>query len=602
MCHESVPARRSFLRILAPLVAAGVVTVVVAAVLAPFIVLTGCADESSDPPAPSDDPELEIVASWASSEGALQDGRFVIRAAALPAPTDTLVFEHALVDGAATTTVRHNLAPAAGYHLRVDLRGRLDRPGGPTAHGLLFSADTLLGQLAAFDRVDLALALSPLVPSPRYETVDGGLRYRLSWNSIGGSAGYQLEERRNSAPALAFEVARSETTLTFPPVRVGMVGSGGALGATYRVRSHLAFGEPPVLGAWSESLRVEFPPPIPPADVTDLAVLSSFTTEQTIRLSWTAPGDDGMEGRAEVYDLRVSRTPLDSVSFFGAPSYRLSPPSQPFFTENREILGLESGTTYYMALRTADEGRHWSAISNVVSETTRAVADTLPPQAVTDLRLSAPGERAILLEWTTPADHDGSPVSAYEIRYGTDPIDSMSFELALEAPELPVPASPGSAASLLIGNLASEQIYYAALRSRDTSNNVSPLSNVGSVATPDLTSPVRITDLAARGANAVQVSITWTAPGDDGRFGLADRYDLRWSLEPLDDANFPFATPIEGLAPPLPGETFEARVLDRSGLPASAFHLAIRTFDNAGNVSDVSNDATVGAAAATASP
>ena len=240
-------------------------------------------------------------------------------------------------------------------------------------------------------------------------------------------------------------------------------------------------------------------------------------------------------------------------------------------------------------MRTADAGRHFSGISNIVSETTLAVPDTLGPAAIDDLVASSTEETAITLQWTAPADDDGSPAFAYDIRYATDPIDVATFSLATPAPEVPAPATPGSPSSFRIANLDAEQTYFAIIRSEDAAGNLSELSNLATVTTPDLTTPSRVSDLAVRGTNETGILLTWTAPGDDGRFGTADRYDLRWDVEPLDDANFVFADAIEGLAPPAPGETFESRTVARSELPQAIVYLALRTFDNAGNVSDVSN-------------
>ena len=43
----------------------------------------------------------------------------------------------------------------------------------------------------------------------------------------------------------------------------------------------------------------------PPGRVETLAAVSA--TETTATLTWTAPGDNGFQGRATAYDLRTSR-------------------------------------------------------------------------------------------------------------------------------------------------------------------------------------------------------------------------------------------------------------------------------------------------------
>ena len=92
-------------------------------------------------------------------------------------------------------------------------------------------------------------------------------------------------------------------------------------------------------------------------------------------------------------------------------------------------------------------------------------------------------------------------------------------------------------------------------------------------------------------AQVTETSITlvWTAPGDDSLLGQATRYDLRWSLTPITTlASFALATPVAGVpAPAVAGSTESATV---SGLtPATQYWFALRTQDDAGNLSDISN-------------
>ena len=53
------------------------------------------------------------------------------------------------------------------------------------------------------------------------------------------------------------------------------------------------------------------PDTTPPAAVTDLALLR--TTETSVTVTWTAPGDDGDKGRATSYDLRYSLSALPAA-------------------------------------------------------------------------------------------------------------------------------------------------------------------------------------------------------------------------------------------------------------------------------------------------
>ncbi len=85
------------------------------------------------------------------------------------------------------------------------------------------------------------------------------------------------------------------------------------------------------------------------------------------------------------------------------------------------------------------------------------------------------------------------------------------------------------------------------------------------------------------------VTLAWTAPGDDSLTGQATRYDLRWSLTPINTlADFAQATPVVGVAAPqLAGAAESTNV---TGLtPETNYWFALRTQDEAGNASALSN-------------
>jgi hypothetical protein len=111
------------------------------------------------------------------------------------------------------------------------------------------------------------------------------------------------------------------------------------------------------------------PPPTditPPAAVTDLRV--SGITTHSITLTWTAPGDDGNIGTASQYDVRYSTSPITETNWGSATQALGEPtPSVAGSTENFMVTGLSPGTTYYFALKTADEVPNWSELSNVAS-------------------------------------------------------------------------------------------------------------------------------------------------------------------------------------------------------------------------------------------
>lgn len=92
-------------------------------------------------------------------------------------------------------------------------------------------------------------------------------------------------------------------------------------------------------------------------------------------------------------------------------------------------------------------------------------------------------------------------------------------------------------------------------------------------------------------AQVTETSITlaWTAPGDDSLTGQATRYDLRWSLTPIATlTDFARATPVSGVPTPSIAGAIESATV--SGLtPATQYWFALRTQDDVGNLSDLSN-------------
>lgn len=89
-------------------------------------------------------------------------------------------------------------------------------------------------------------------------------------------------------------------------------------------------------------------------------------------------------------------------------------------------------------------------------------------------------------------------------------------------------------------------------------------------------------------ANAGGVTLRWTAPGDDGAIGRATAYDVRWSLQPIDEAGFATATPVAG--PPAPQLAGAAESLRVEGLADGALvYFAVRTRDERWNWGPMSN-------------
>jgi hypothetical protein len=107
----------------------------------------------------------------------------------------------------------------------------------------------------------------------------------------------------------------------------------------------------------------------PPATVSDLRVGQVGPT--SLRLYWTAPGDNGSEGQASAYDVCRSTSPITGDNWASATALEGEPlPAPAGRPESLLVPGLTGSTTYYFALKTADEVPNWSDLSNLATTQT----------------------------------------------------------------------------------------------------------------------------------------------------------------------------------------------------------------------------------------
>ena len=82
------------------------------------------------------------------------------------------------------------------------------------------------------------------------------------------------------------------------------------------------------------------------------------------------------------------------------------------------------------------------------------------------------------------------------------------------------------------------------------------------------------------------ITLTWTAPGDDGNVGTATVYDVRYATDSATVATWTNATQATGEPAPRAAGSTETFQLT---LPNGKYWFAIRTRDEAGNQSGASN-------------
>ena len=146
---------------------------------------------------------------------------------------------------------------------------------------------------------------------------------------------------------------------------------------------------------------------------------ATSNSSNSVTLTWTAPGDDDNVGTASQYDIRYSTLVINDGNWGSASQAINEPdPQNAGVAEFFVVENLSPGTTYYFAIKAADEVPNWSVISNIASATTDPEQEA--PSDIADLHITNINSTSASLAWTAPGD-DGSVGTAaeYDIRMST---------------------------------------------------------------------------------------------------------------------------------------------------------------------------------------
>ena len=220
-----------------------------------------------------------------------------------------------------------------------------------------------------------------------------------------------------------------------------------------------------------------------------------------------------------------------------------------------------------------------------------ALLPTLLPAAA---HAQTSADSSIVLQWTAPGD-DGNVgrATTYDLRYRTVNItgtDTLSWwNGATQVSGEPTPSTAGVTDSMRVRGLQPLTTYYFIIRAADEVPNWSGYSNMAVKATSgDNIAPAAVADLTITGTTGNTLALRWTAPGDDGTTGTATSYDIRYSTSPITASNFASATAATGEPAPLVAGTVQTFTL--TGLqPSQTYYVALKTLDERGNVSGLSN-------------
>ncbi|MCY4153705.1 MAG: TonB-dependent receptor [Gammaproteobacteria bacterium] len=273
-------------------------------------------------------------------------------------------------------------------------------------------------------------------------------------------------------------------------------------GETYRyqVAAGRSSGRENLSGAITVATQTS---PVATPAPTDLAVID--TGERSVSLSWTLPADDGRGPiqSIHIYRCDVERSP-DCSEFLHAAS------RNPALTEYRDN-DVEPATTYRYAVasyRSAQEASPWS---NQVAASTQSPV----PAAPTGLTVTATSETEIALSWTAPE----GVVEAYNI------FRCVQREQGC-TPEWYKWLDGGRTTTFTDTDLTAGAEYRYAVEAIRYNRSTSPWSEWKSPWSDQVTAtasaaPVIVqapapTELAVVSATDTAISLSWTAPADDG--------------------------------------------------------------------------------------
>ncbi|MFH0774027.1 MAG: fibronectin type III domain-containing protein [bacterium] len=266
------------------------------------------------------------------------------------------------------------------------------------------------------------------------------------------------------------------------------------------------------------------PPPqdtTPPAGITSLS--ASEATMNSIKLTWTASGDDGNIGQANSYDIRYATSTINDTNWANATQVQNEPiPAIAGTSQNLTISGLQINTSYYFAIKAIDEVNNTSPLSNIASCKTQAPINIGVGSQTTgsllsggymwyQLYLASQMQVKAILSMTSSVDYDIKVYSGDAFLPGS--FITGSYQ------------GIGQTDQCFINTMG--YIWIKVYHYSGSGNYTLNLNIEGG----DVTLPAQIINLQTTNPQQGSITLTWTAPGDDGNTGTATQYDIRYNTE-----------------------------------------------------------------------
>jgi outer membrane protein assembly factor BamB len=327
---------------------------------------------------------------------------------------------------------------------------------------------------------------------------------------------------------------------------------------------------------------------IAPGVIADLSVTA--TAPASASLTWTAPGDNEYSGTATGYDVRYSTSgPIeDKAAWNAATVYPQSwIPLGHNETEIRTLTGLPSPSNIWFAVRALDEQDNLGGLSNSPGIQT---LEFFPPSTISDLAALNATTSSLMLTWTAPGD-DGMSGTAdgYILKHSVaGPITTENWGSATTYSQSWNPGSPGSSEVREITGLLNATRYWFAIRAYDDVGNYGGVSNSPNLETLEGVRPGAPTDLVVASVTQTTVTLSWTAPGDNGTVGTAAGYIIKYSTSgQITSENWMDATEyMQDWTPLEAGETESHTLSDLA--PDTTYWFAIMAYDDIPNYGELS--------------
>ncbi|MDX9864716.1 MAG: hypothetical protein RBT34_07930 [Anaerolineaceae bacterium] len=343
----------------------------------------------------------------------------------------------------------------------------------------------------------------------------------------------------------------------------------------------------------------------PPSPITDLAAATG-TDMGSVDLTWTATGDDFQNGTASQYIVRYSTSEITSEEIWaGAADVEGEPvPQIAGSAESMTVTGLPPGQFYYFAIRARDDGANLSGLGNSAGATAQSSsnvgagtyddnnANIIYSGTWSLYNSSGPYNDSLHL-CNTPGSTASFTFTGTQI--------SLIYTQYTSRGNLEISIDGGDPVTLnLYGSLVWQKRWDSPLLQPGTHTIV--LRHPGHtkyidvdafiVSNPETIPPVDVGDLLAyTGPDKGSIDLAWTAPGDDGIEGTASEYIFRYAESAINTlADWEAAKDLTG--EPVPSVSGTAEEWRVTGLdPTKIYHFAMRTKDDADNISGLSNSA-----------